>query len=168
MNAMVFVKFLHIMAISVWSAVLVSLPGLYVQRAHIVKDNDLYRLQKIVRFSYVRVLSPAAFVAIATGTGLIFLQNPFSAWFSMKLALVGIMVVIHVMTGLVIIRLFKDGEVYPVWRFVSVTIASGAVVGAIFFLVLARPEAPFALPSGWAEPGALKRIVSQISPWEIP
>lgn len=165
---MVFVKFLHIMAISVWSAVLVSLPGLYVQRAHIVKDNDLYRLQKIVRFSYVRVLSPAAFVAIATGTGLIFLQNPFSAWFSMKLALVGIMVVIHVMTGLVIIRLFKDGEVYPVWRFVSVTIASSAVVGAIFFLVLARPEAPFALPSGWAEPGALKRIVSQISPWEIP
>ncbi len=168
MNAMVFVKFLHIMAISVWAAGLVSLPGLYVQRAHIVKDNDLYRLQKIVRFCYVRVLSPAAFVAIATGTGLIFLQNPFSAWFSMKLALVGIMVVIHVMTGLVIIRLFKDGEVYPVWRFVSVTIASGVVVGGIFFLVLARPEAPFALPSGWVEPGALKLIVSQISPWEIP
>jgi putative membrane protein len=165
---MVFVKFLHIMAISVWAAGLVSLPGLYVQRAHIVRDNDLFRLQKIVRFSYVRVISPAAFIAIATGTGLIFLQNPFSAWFSMKLAFVGIMVVIHVMTGLVIIRLFNDGEVYPVWRFVSVTIVSGFVVGAIFFLVLARPEAPFALPSGWAEPGALKQLISHISPWEIP
>lgn len=165
---MVFVKFLHIMAISVWAAGLVSLPGLYVQRAKIDRDHDLYRLQKIVRFSYVRVLSPAAFLAIATGTGLIFLQNPFSAWFSMKLAFVGIMVVIHVMTGLVIIRLFDDGEVYPVWRFISVTVVSGCVVGAIFFLVLARPEAPFALPSGWAEPGALKRIISEISPWEIP
>lgn len=165
---MVFVKFLHIMAISVWAAGLVSLPGLYVQRAKIDRDQDLYRLQRIVRFSYVRVLSPAAFIAIATGTGLIFLQNPFSAWFSMKLALVGVMVVIHVMTGLVIIRLFNKGEVYPVWRFVSVTIASGIVVCGILFLVLARPEAPFSLSSGWAEPGALKRIVSDISPWEIP
>lgn len=165
---MVFVKFLHIMAISVWAAGLVSLPGLYVQRAKIDRDHDLYRLQKIVRFSYVRVLSPAAFIAIATGTGLIFLQNPFSAWFSMKLALVGVMVVIHVMTGLVIIRLFNKGEVYPVWRFVSVTIASGIVVCGILFLVLARPEAPFSLPSGWSDPGALKRIVSDISPWEIP
>lgn len=165
---MVFIKFLHIMAISVWAAGLVSLPGLYVQRAKIDRDHDLYRLQKIVRFSYVGVLSPAAFIAIATGTGLIFLQNPFSAWFSMKLVFVGAMVVIHVMTGLVIIRLFDKGEVYPVWRFVFVTIVSGCVVGAILFLVLARPEAPFALPSGWAEPGALKRIISEISPWEIP
>lgn len=165
---MVFVKFIHIMAISIWAAGLVSLPGLYVQRARIVEDDDLYRLQKIVRFSYVRVLSPAAFIAIATGTGLIFLQTPFSAWFSMKLALVGVMVVIHVMTGLVIIRLFNEGEVYPVWRFVSVTIASGVVVGGIFFLVLARPEVSSALRSGWSEPGALKRIVSDISPWEIP
>lgn len=165
---MVFIKFIHIIAISIWAAGLVSLPGLYVQRAHIRKDDDLFRLQKIVRFSYVQVLSPAAFIAIATGTVLTFLRHPFSEWFSMKLALVGAMVVIHVMTGLVIIRLFKDGEIYPVWRFLLVTIVSALVVGGILFVVLARPDAPFTLPADWTEPGALKRIVSSLSPWAIP
>lgn len=164
----VWLKLIHIAAIALWAAGIVSLPGLYVQRAHIKKDRDLYRLQKIVRFSYVRILSPAAFIAIASGTGLIFLQEPYSGWFSVKLMLVAMLVVIHVMTGLVIIRLFEDGEVYPVWRFIIATILSGAVVGAILFVVLARPEIAVELPSGLFEPGALKTIISQISPWEIP
>lgn len=165
---MVFVKFAHIATICIWAAGLVSLPGLYVQRAHIKEDDDLFRLQKIVRFSYVRILSPAAFIAIASGTGLIFLQEPYSPWFSLKLVLVGILVVLHVMTGLVIIRLFEDGEVYPVWRFVVVTAMSSLVVGGILFVVLARPDIDFRVPPGLFEPGGLKTLIAAISPWEIP
>ncbi|KQO74969.1 CopD family protein [Rhizobium sp. Leaf262] len=165
---MVFVKFAHIAAICIWAAGLVSLPGLYVQRAHIKEDDDLFRLQKIVRFSYVRILSPAAFIAIASGTGLIFLQEPYSPWFSLKLVLVGILVVLHVMTGLVIIRLFEDGEVYPVWRFVVVTAISSLLVGGILFVVLARPDINFSVPPGLFEPGGLKTLIAAISPWEIP
>ncbi len=164
----VFIKFAHIAAIAIWAAGLVSLPGLYVQRAHIRKDDDLYRLQKIVRFSYVRILSPAAFLAIGTGTGLIFLQQPYAVWFSAKLALVGVLVVVHVMTGLVIAKLFDEGEDYPVWRFYLVTVLSGLVVGGILFFVLARPNMHLALPAALAEPGALKRVISDLSPWEIP
>ena len=70
-------KFVHFLAISVWIAGLISLPGLYVQRAHVQKDDDRFRLQKIVRFSYVKVLSPAAFFAVASGTTLIFLQSTY-------------------------------------------------------------------------------------------
>lgn len=165
---MVFIKFIHIIAISIWAAGLVSLPGFYIQRTHVRNDDELFRLQKIVRFSYVQVLSPAAFIAIATGTALIFQRYPFSAWFSMKLALVGAMVVIHVMSGMVINRLFKDGENYPVWRFLLVMIVTVLVVGGILFLVLARPHVPFTLPADWTDPGALKRIISSLSPWEIP
>ncbi|OJF98188.1 hypothetical protein AX761_12595 [Rhizobium sp. 58] len=165
---MVVIKFVHIATIAIWAAGLLSLPGLYVQRAHIRKDDDLYRLQKIVRFSYVRILSPAAFLAIATGTGLIFLQQPYSPWFSAKLALVGILVVIHVATGLVIAKLFDDGEVYPVWRFYTVTVLSGLVVGGILFFVLARPNIRLTVPAVLSEPGALKRVISDLSPWEIP
>jgi uncharacterized membrane protein len=164
----VWLKFIHIAAIALWAAGIVSLPGLYVQRAHIAKDQDLFRLQKIVRFSYVRILSPAAFIAIASGTGLIFLQEPYSGWFSVKLMLVGMLVVIHVMTGLVIIRLFEEGEVYPVWRFVTATILSGGVVCGILFVVLARPMVDFSVPPGFFEPGALKSMISKISPWPIP
>lgn len=162
------VKFIHLAAISIWAAGIVSLPGLYVQRAHIRKDDELFRLQKIVRFSYVRILSPAAFIAIATGTGLTFLQTPYSGWFSLKLVLVGMLIVIHVLTGLVIIRLFGKGEVYPVWRFVFATVTSCVVAGGIIFVVLARPNINFTLPPGVFEPGGLKDLVSDVSPWEIP
>ena len=162
------IKFIHLAAISIWAAGIVSLPGLYVQRAHIRKDDELYRLQKIVRFSYVRILSPAAFVAIATGTGLTFLQNPYSGWFSVKLVLVGMLIVIHVLTGLVIIRLFGKGEVYPVWRFIIATVLSCLVAGGIIFVVLARPDINLTLPAGVFEPGGLKKLVSEVSPWEIP
>jgi hypothetical protein len=85
-----------------------------------------------------------------------------------KLVLVGMLIVIHVLTGLVIIRLFGKGEVYPVWRFIIATVLSCLVAGGIIFVVLARPDINLTLPPGVFEPGGLKKIVSEVSPWEIP
>ena len=50
--------------------------------------------------------SPAAFVAIGSGTGLIFVQATFQEWFSLKMVLVGAMVMLHVVAGLVLVHLF--------------------------------------------------------------
>jgi len=162
------VKFLHFLAISIWVAGLVSLPSLYVQRAHVQTAEDRFRLQKIVRFSYVKVLSPAAFIAVASGTTLIFLQSTYLSWFSAKLVLVALLVLLHVLTGLVIIRLFNEGEVYPAWRFVVVTAVSSILAIGIVYLALAKPEIPALLPEWFHEPGALKRILGPLIPWEIP
>lgn len=162
------VKFVHIAAISIWAAGIISLPGLYVQRAHVKDGNDLYRLQRLVRFAFVAIISPAAFLAIMSGTALIFLRETFDGWFSAKLGFVAILAMIHVMTGLVVIRLFREGEVYPVWRFVTATAISCAVVLAILFLVLAKPHVAVPLPSDLFEPGGLKRIYDRVSPWPTP
>ena len=159
-------KFLHIAAISVWAATLISLPALYVQRAHVGNRPALYALQRLVRFCYVVVSSPAAFVSILTGTGLIFFQQTFTLWFTVKLGLIGLMVTVHIYTGLVIIRLFNDGEVYPVWRFVSATALTAATVLGIFFAVLAKPD--WSLDMIPIEAGGLKKIARSISPWTIP
>lgn len=162
----VWLKFLHVSAISIWCAGLVSLPGLYVQRAHIVERDAVDRLQNLVRFAYVVLVSPAAFIAIATGIGLIFLRETFEPWFSLKLAFVGVLVFIHAMTGLVIIRLFDDGEIYPVWRFVATTIATAVVVAVILALVLGKPAfPPDILPRALSEPGGLRRIFEGFIPW---
>ena len=161
-------KFIHIAAIAIWAAGVVRLPGLYVQRAHVKDREALLRLQRIVRFAYVALISPAAFLAVVSGTALIFLRQTFEPWFSVKLAFVGMLAVLHVLTGLVVIRLFREGEVYPVWRFVVATVVSGGVVVAIFFLVLAKPALDLAVFRALAEPGGLSRIVRDISPWEIP
>ncbi|MBH0238367.1 CopD family protein [Methylobrevis sp. L22] len=153
----------------IWSAGLVCLPGLYVQRAHVASGPSLHRLQGLVRFLYVAAMSPAAFVAIGSGTALIFLRETWAPWFGAKLFFVGLMATIHIMTGLVIIRLFDDGQIYPVWRFLAVTVVTVVIIAAILFLVLAKPDLaamlPAALPDWMAEPGGLGRWLGELSPF---
>lgn len=162
---MLWVKLLHVGAIAIWAAGLISLPGLYVQRAGLGDGAALHRLHAMVRFLYVAIVSPAAFVAVGSGTALIFLRETFVAWFSLKLALVGAMVMVHILTGLVIIRLFAEGGSYPAWRFVAVTLGTLALVTAILVVVLAKPEVPDLLPAALSEPGALGRIAEGLNPW---
>ena len=155
---MVWIKFLHIAAISIWSAGLICLPGLYVQRVH-AADSALHRLQALVRYLYVGLMSPAAFAAIASGTALIFMRQTFQPWFGYKLLFVGVMATLHLLTGLVIIKLFNEGQIYPVWRFVAVTLLTVLVVCAILFLVLAKPNLPNFLPQDLFQPGSLGRLI---------
>ncbi|MCF6368050.1 CopD family protein [Rhizobium halophilum] len=161
-------KFFHIAAIAIWAGGLISLPGLYVQRAYVQDDDALYRLQMMVRFSYVVIISPAAFIAVATGILLIFGQQTFAGWFSLKLLFVAVLVVLHVLTGLVIIRLFREGEIYPIWRFILATVLTSGVIIAILTVVLAKPVLSEPAAEDLLAPGGLGRFVQSISPWEIP
>lgn len=160
---MIWLKFLHVAAIAVWSAGLICLPGLYVRRARVPDDEALHRLQALVRFLYVGIISPAAFVAVGSGTALIFLLGTFEPWFSLKLLFVGVMVVIHILTGLVIIRLFEEGRLYPVWRFVVATAGSLVAVCAVLLVVLAKPALPDLLPPVLGEPGGLRDLAVDLN-----
>lgn len=162
---MIWLKLLHIAAIAVWSAGLVCLPALYVQRHRLRAGPPLHRLQRVVRFLYVAIVSPAAFIAIASGTALIFVREPYQPWFSAKLALVGLLVIGHVVNGLVIVRLFEAGNTFPVWRFIAVTTLTLLVVIAILALVLAKPELGDVLPTSLGEPGGLRRLLGALNPF---
>lgn len=151
-------KFIHVGAIALWSAGLLALPFLYRQRKGLL-DEPLHRLHATTRFFYVALVSPAAFIAIASGTGLIFVQGTYEAWFSAKLAMVALMAGIHIFSGLVILRLFEPGETYPLWRFALVMPLTALAIGTILLLVLDKPA--FALPEQMMalfEPGALAGI----------
>lgn len=134
-----FMKFVHIAAIAIWSAGLISMPFLYRQRPGMETDHHLHRMHAMVRFFYVAILSPAAFVAIGSGTALIFLQQTFTAWFSLKLVFVGLLVTVHILSGLVILKLFKEAGHYPAWRYVLVTSATALIVTIILVIVSAKP-----------------------------
>lgn len=160
---MVWIKFLHIATIAIWTAGLIALPGLYVQRVHINNDESLYRLQALVRYAYVTLISPAAFVAVGSGTALVLMAETFAPWFHLKLFLVAILVGLHVLSGLVIIRLFSDGEVYPVWRFVLVTIATILIATLIIATVLLKPDiGTDFMPAALLEPGGLRVIATDL------
>lgn len=161
-------KFVHIAAIAIWTAGLISLPSLYVQRAHVKDEDALYSMQRMTRFAFVAIISPAAFIAVASGIGLSFLREVFSPWFSWKLAFVALLAIFHVFSGLVVIKLFREGEVYPVWRFIVATASCCAVVIAILVLVLAKQAPDFSLPTVMSEPGGLKRLLDPFNPWATP
>ncbi len=160
-------KFLHIACIGIWAAGLVGLPGLYVQRATVDDDEALFQLQKMVRYAYVTIISPAAFLAVASGIALVFAQGTFAAWFSLKLALVACLVVLHVLSGLVIIRLFRRGQAYPLWRFAVSTTVTCALVVAILLVVLAKPDIHTTFMESLFEPGGLRHMIRAVSPWSI-
>ena len=162
---MIWLKVIHITGIALWSAGLICLPSLYVQRAHVTDKTTLHRLHGMVRFVYVGLLSPAAFIAVASGTALVFVRETWEAWFSVKLLLVGAMATIHILTGLVIIRLFNEGEVYPAWRFIAVTSMTLIIVILVLFVVLAKPEIPFLLPDAMRQPGALGDLLGAVIPF---
>jgi len=162
---MIWLKLVHLAAIAIWSAGLISLPGLYIRRSHVPEGEELHRLQALVRHLYTHIISPAAFVAVGSGTALVFLREAWVPWFSLKLGLVGVMVVIHILTGLVIIGLFERGRSYPAWRFVSATAASVLVVTLILVVVLVKPELPDLLPAAMSEPGALRLLLDAINPF---
>jgi protoporphyrinogen IX oxidase len=161
----VWFKFVHICAIAIWCAGLIALPGLYVQRVHAHDKDTLYRLQGLVRFAYVALISPAAFIAVGTGIALIFLRETYEPWFHLKLAFVAMLVVTHILTGLVIIRLFEEGEVYPTWRFLVVTALTVLIATLIIAVVLLKPDMSVDfLPDAMFRPGALREIVGDLVP----
>lgn len=155
-----FLKFVHLAAIAVWSGGLVALPFLFWQRRMLDAGPDLDRLHRIARLVYVELTSPAAFIAIASGTALIFLQATFTEWFSLKMLLVAIMAMLHVVAGLVLHHLFSPKGRFTWSSYVTLTSAYVVVIAAILWVVLAKPHIDSTLFAAHLfEPGALARVL---------
>ena len=160
---LVWLKFIHVGTIALWSAGLIALPVLFRARND-RQGTELYRLHAFTRFYYVKLVSPAAFVAVASGTGLIFLAGTYDIWFIMKLAVVAALTGIHIFSGLVILRLFEPDRRYRRWRAVAGMSFTVVVVSSILVLVLGKPE--IVVPEDVATffaPGALSQHVEDIT-----
>lgn len=156
-------KFIHLAAIAVWSGGLLALPFLFWQRRALAAAGpELESLHRITRLVYVELTSPAAFVAIASGTALIFLQATFEEWFTIKMVLVGLMAMLHVVAGLVMHQLFSPTGRFGRISFVTLTVAYAVLITAVVWVVLAKPHLDsnqFAVKL--FEPGGLSRLWHQ-------
>ena len=135
-----FLKFVHLGAIAIWSGGLLALPFLFWQRGALGVGPELDRLHRITRLVYVELTSPAAFIAIASGTALIFLQGTFAEWFSIKMVLVGLMAMLHVVAGLVMHQLFSPSGRFGRLSFVALASTYAVLITAIVWVVLAKPH----------------------------
>ncbi len=156
-------KFVHLAAIGLWSGGLIALPLLFRQRQQVTSAADLDRLHRLTRFVYVDAASPAALIAIASGTALIFAQGTFEEWFSLKMLLVTAMVMLHVLAGLVLLHLFSVEGRFSRSACAALTSAYLIVITAILWIVLAKPHID---STGFATnlftPGGLARITASV------
>lgn len=147
---LVWVKALHIAALSLWCAGLVALP-LILAKHRVDEDQSEYaELRRISHYGYIRVVTPAAVVAIAAGTALIFLRGVFVPWMFAKLVAVGLLVVFHALIGHTVILMSERRGNYVPPSPTPLLAASAITMIAVLVLVLAKPELPDATPD-WLE-----------------
>ncbi len=163
------VKFAHVTGIALWAGGMFVLPHLF-RKASKVSGDEHHRLHRMVRQLYVQMMSPAAFVAVGTGTGLIFMRETFVAWFSLKLVGVGVLAGLHILAGLLVVGLFRVKSPasfgwIKTWMMTAVTL--GAVMTILWF-VLAKPEISSRTMAGLFEPGALRDTLLPLIPWMTP
>jgi putative membrane protein len=162
----VWLKSLHIAALVIWCGGLLTLPILLTQReAAGNRGAEVDRLHRYTRFAYIALVSPAAFVAIGSGTALILVREIFTVWLAIKLVFVGFLVFLHVWLGLLVLSVFKEDKNFRPWRAVSGVVTISLTLTGILWAVLAKPDlSTDFLPADFHEPGGLRRLAAAFIP----
>ena len=99
----------------------------------------------------------------AAAAALVIAAPPLSAWFSVKLLLVAMLVLAHVIVGLSILKVFDKGARYSRLRLALSVTTSGTLSLLIVALVLGKPDlAVTDWPADWFRPGALGNALAPI------
>lgn len=136
---MPWLKLLHISAVIVWCGTLLYLPTLIASatgsRQAPVFDHAH---QRVLRSLFTLVVTPAALVAIASGTAIFVFMGPLTLWLIAKLAVVGLLVLAHATCGLLVLKA-ERGETRLAGLCTAVTGISMAAIALVAWLVLRKP-----------------------------
>ncbi|APU30519.1 CopD family protein [Pseudomonas chengduensis] len=132
-------KLLHFMALICWCGVLLYLPAMIAAGTR-SSDELFYRDHAhLTRTVFNLIATPAALLAIGSGTALFLRESIFDPWLIIKLTTVAGMVLCHALCGVLILRIERAAE--PALRRDCLLIALllSALIGATLWLVLAKP-----------------------------
>lgn len=136
-------KATHISALAVWCAGLLLLPvllHLHGRGAAVASQDGFARFRRLSHYSYTRIISPAAVIAVAAGTMLILVLDLVTPWMLTKLAAVAGMVLVHAWMGHLI---SQTGEQPRSYRMPPPLIGLVLVIPlmlVVLWLVLAKPD----------------------------
>jgi uncharacterized membrane protein len=141
---MPWLKLLHISAVIVWCGSLLYLPAAIAAAAGPQPSAAFDPARRgLLRSVFTLVATPAALLAIASGTAIFVLEGPVVLWLMAKLGVVGLLVLGHAACGMLILRAERQVAGGPrdwthAW---CVVIGSASLLwlGAIAWLVLAKP-----------------------------
>ena len=153
--AALWLKLLHVCAVSIWTAGLVVLP-LMLARARRIRGIDRDRLHLAARHAYLVLLSPAAILAVITGLALAGLSNIAADWFALKLWLVAGLALMHVLAARQVIGTFGSATApTPNLLRATASVTSGLALSTLL-VVLAKPALPDL--GHCLDPGALRHL----------
>ena len=135
-------KLFHFAALICWCGALLYLPALIVAANRVDSPHRVDHAW-MARQLFIAFATPAALVAIGTGTALFLVDGIVAAWLVVKLTMVAGMSVCHAACGALILRVERHLELdHPPagsWRAVATGLLSTAFIGATLWLVLAKP-----------------------------
>lgn len=138
---MPWIKLLHIGAVIVWCG---ALPYLALATATGLRTGAgslaPARTSLLLRWVYVGVATPAALLAIASGTVIFSLHGPLTAWLVAKLALVALLVLLHAGCGWLLLRREQGRGSGPAVLGPALAGLASLLLVAVAWLVLGKPD----------------------------
>ena len=101
---MLWLLLLHIIAVLCWCASLLYLPALIISSTSQQPATSQQRLMDIVVMIYRLFTTPAALIAIVSGTSIFLLEEIAESWLTLKLTLVFFLVLCHAFSGWIILQ----------------------------------------------------------------
>jgi len=132
-------KLIHISAIAVWSAGLLYLPGLFAEHTRPRGEASFKRLRLRTRMVYVALMSPAAVIAIASGTVLVFLAASLGGWLVLKLWAVAAMVMLHTYFGRISSALYEQPRMRRPLAHLLLLLPASLLIALVVYLVTGKP-----------------------------
>lgn len=136
------IKFVHLSALLVWCAGLFALPALLALFPVTQGRVDRRRLLAATRFTFIAVASPAAVLAVVSGTALIHVTGSYAPWLLAKLTLVTGMVFFHAGCGKLILVLHREPNRWSRAFHLSLALIPVLLICGVLWLVLAQPSLP--------------------------
>ncbi|MDX2201258.1 MAG: CopD family protein [Hyphomicrobiaceae bacterium] len=138
-SAVPHLKALHVATLSIWCAGILSLPLMLARHDRAIMQVEYARLRHYTHFAYSYGVTPAAVVAIVSGTLLIFVREVFVPWMFLKLVFVALLVAAHAWIGHTVIAVAETpGMGRPPRPARQVTLVTLPIL-AILVLVLGKP-----------------------------
>lgn len=129
----------HIVALAFWAGGLFALPVLLARQPDAPERAAYLRLRAMSRLAYLALISPAAILAIVTGSALIPLVDVEGSWLALKLTGVAGMAVFHVLCGHLLSELRFEPEAYRPASLQALIVVPLLLVPGVLWVILARP-----------------------------
>ena len=137
---MPWLKLLHIAAVIVWCGSLLYLPLAIAAAAAPEPPAALGPPRRLLlRTLFTWVATPAALLAIASGTAIFLYQGPLAVWLVAKLATVSLLVLGHGACGMLILRIERGHDAAVRGPCVAIGASSLLWLAGIAWLVLHKP-----------------------------